>query len=103
MTLAGRSGRARPNSAAGPRSSNVSAGDSAKLGWTISILAILACALASSYSGSAIARVKNEFYTNGDNADGYAHYPHLLILNSVTAGSSSTTKREVSAHRCVGN
>jgi hypothetical protein len=71
--LAGRSGRARPNSAAGPRSSNVSAGDSAKLGWTISILAILACALASSYSGSAIARVKNEFYTN---ADGYADLAH---------------------------
>jgi amino acid permease len=45
----------------------------AKLGWTISILAMFACALASSYSGSAIARVKNEFYTY---ADGYADLAH---------------------------
>ena len=45
----------------------------AKLGWTISILAMFACALASSYSGSAIARVKNEFYTY---ADSYADLAH---------------------------
>ena len=45
----------------------------AKLGWTMTILAMFACALASSYSGSAIARVKNEFYTY---ADGYADLAH---------------------------
>jgi hypothetical protein len=58
------------------------------------VLAIFACALASSYSGSAIARVKNEFYTY---ADSYADLAHTTGGSASSRDSSSSSTGRCSA------